>query len=125
MLKIRSTQAFPLGRPAAVAAFLGLTLLAACDGQRSAQAAEESAAVPLQKIDGICNIQLSFDVTGPYYQSCRNYLRSHFQPQPVVVHLDEPVEHRACEQIGLARGTSDYKKCVQELYQLDVSNDHL
>ena len=125
MLKTRSLPAFPFGRPAAVAALLGLTLLAACGGQRSAQAEEESAAVPVQKIDSICNTELSFDVTSPYYQSCRNYLRSHFQPQPVVIHLDEPAEHRACEQIGLVRGTSDYKKCIQELYQLDVSNDHL
>jgi len=109
----------------AASALIGLALLAACESPRVAQAAEESAALPIQRIDGICARELSYDVTGPYYQSCRNYLRGHAQAQPVVIHLSEPAEHRACEEIGLARDTAGYKDCVQELYQLDVSSDHL
>lgn len=125
MHTVRPATVFCRDRLGAVSAFMGLALLTACVSPRGAQAADESSAVPVQKIDSICNIELSFDVTGPYYQSCRTYLRSHFKAQPVVVHLDQPAEHRACEQIGLARDTLDYRKCVQELYQLGVSNDHL
>jgi hypothetical protein len=125
MNSVRSATLFCRGRLGAVSALMGLVLLAACNSPRVAVAAEDPSAIPVQKIDSICNIELSYDVTGPYYQSCRNYLRRHFQAQPVVVHLDEPAEHRACEQIGLAKDTPDYKSCVQELYQLDVSNAHL
>jgi hypothetical protein len=112
-------------RLSAVSALLGLALLAACDSPRVAQAAEDPAAIPVQKIDSICATELSYDVTGPYYQSCRNYLRRHFRAQPVAIHLDEPADHRACEQIGLPNGTDDWRRCVQELYQLDISADHL
>ena len=125
MNTVRPTTLFCRDRLGAISAAMGLVLLAACGSARTAQAADEESAIPVQKIDSICNIELSYDVTGPYYQSCRNYLRSHFQAQPVVVHLGDPAEHRACEQIGLARDTLDYRKCVQELYQLDVSNAHL
>ncbi|HEX4506235.1 MAG TPA: hypothetical protein VH722_10935 [Alphaproteobacteria bacterium] len=112
-------------RLGAVSAVLGLVLLAACGSPRVALATEEASVLPIQRIDGICAKELSYDVTGPYFQSCRNYLRRHVHAQPVAIHLDEPAEHRACEEIGLARDTLDYRKCVQELYQLDVSNDHL
>jgi hypothetical protein len=125
MKTVRPTMLFCRDRLGAVSALMGLVLLAACESPRVAQAAEDSSALPIQKIDSICDKELSYDVTGPYYQSCRNYLRRHFQAQPVVVDLDEPAEHRACEQIGLARDTSDYRRCIQELYQLDVSNAHL
>jgi hypothetical protein len=125
MNTVRPATLFCRDRLGAVSALMGLVLLAACENPRVAQAAEESSALPIQKIDSICAKELSYDVTGPYYQSCRNYLRSHVQASPVAVHLNEPAEHRACEQIGLARDTLAYKECVQELYQLDVSNDHL
>jgi hypothetical protein len=104
---------------------VGLALLAACEGPRGAQAAEDPPAISDQMIGDICADELSYDVTGPYYASCRNYLRRHAQAQPVAVHLREPAEHRACEQIGLAKDTPDYRSCVQELYQLDLSADHL
>jgi hypothetical protein len=110
-------------RNAALGALVVLPLLAACGGR--ATAADTAPVIPIQKIDSICARELSFDVTGPYYQSCRNYLRRHVQAQPVAEHLDATPEHRACEQIGLAAGTYDHAKCVQELYQLDVSADHL
>jgi len=109
----------------AVSALWGLALLAACNSPRLAQAAEDPAAISDQRVGDICAGELSYDVTGPYFQSCSNYLRRHAQAQPVVVHLNEPAEHRACEQIGLAQDTPDYRRCVQELYQLDVSADHL
>lgn len=113
----------PLG--GAATAIIGLVLLAACESPRVAGAEEIASAIPVEKIDSICATELGHDVTGPYYQSCRNYLRRHFQPQPVAIHLDEPAEHRACEQIGLAKGTPDYGRCVQELNLLEVSADHL
>lgn len=125
MSTVRPTILFFHDRLRAVSALMGLVLLAACGNPRIAHAAGDAPAIPVQKIDSICNVELSFDVTGPYYQSCRNYLSRHFQAQPIVVHLDGPAEHRACEQIGLVRNTPDYKNCVQELYQLAVSNDHL
>ena len=130
MNTVRPANVFCRDRLAAVSALLGLALLVACENPRVAFAADNGAAkdmdaVPVQKIDGICANELSYDVTGPYFQSCRNYLRRHLQAQPVAIHLDEPAEHRACEQIGLAKGTDDYRRCVQELYQLDVSADHL
>src|SRR6185312_16913339 len=108
----------------AISALIGLVVLAACASTGVAQA-EQASPLPIQKIDSICAKELSYDVTGPYYQSCRNYLRRHFQSQPVVVHLNEPAEHRACEEIGLARDTANYKSCIQELHQLAVSSDHL
>jgi len=127
---MRPVKMFCRHRQAAVFALLGLVALAACESSRAALAAEDvapesSTAIPVQRIDGICAKELSYDVTGPYYQSCRNYLRRHVQAQPVAVHLDGPAEHRACEQIGLPKGTDDWRRCVQELYQLDVSADHL
>ena len=117
-------------RLGAVSALLGLALLAACESPRVAQAAEntaagELAAIPVQKIDGICATELSYDVTGPYFHSCRNYLRRHVQAQPAAIDQDEAPEHRACEQIGLPEGTDGWRRCVQELYQLDVSAAHL
>ena len=124
MNTVRPATLFCRDRLGAVSALMGLVLLAACESPRLAQAADASA-LPIQKIDSICAKDLSYDVTGPYYQSCRNYLRRHVQAQPVVVHLNEPAEHRACEEIGLGRDTAAFKDCVQELYQLDVSNDHL
>lgn len=81
--------------------------------------------MPLQKIDGICAKELSFDVSGPYYQDCRDYLRRHVQVQPVVIDPDGPAEHRACEEIGLGKETLEWRKCLQELYGLDVIADHL
>jgi hypothetical protein len=125
MNTVRSARAFRRDRLQAVCALLGLALLAACDGARVAQAAEDSSAIPTQKIDSICDRELSYDVTGPYYHSCRNYLRRHVQAQPAAVNAGEPAEHRACEQIGLPQGTLDWRRCVQELYQLDVSAAHL
>jgi hypothetical protein len=125
MNTVRLANVFSRDRLGAVSALLGLALLAACESPRVAQAAEDADMVPVQKIDGICTKELSYDVTGPYFQSCRNYLRRHVQAQPVAVHLDEPAEHRACEQIGLPKGTDDWRRCVQELYQLDISADHL
>jgi hypothetical protein len=110
-------------RNAVFVALLGFPLLAAWGGR--ATAADTVSAIPSQRIDGICARELSFDVTGPYYQSCRNYLRRHVRAQPVAEHLDATPEHRACEQIGLAAGTPDHARCVQELYQLDVSAAHL
>src|ERR1700754_2769201 len=112
MNTVRPTNVFCRDRLAVVSALLGLALLAACESPRVAyaaeyRAAEDTAAVPVQKIDGICAKELSYDVTGPYFQSCRNYLRRHVQAQPVAIHLDEPAEHRACEQIGLPSGTDD------------------
>ena len=130
MNTVRPANVFCRDRLGAVSALLGLALLAACENPRVAQAAENgaaenTAAIPVQKIDGICAKELSYDVTGPYFQSCRNYLRRHVQAQPAAIHRGEPAEHRACEQIGLPAGTDDYRRCVQELYQLDVSADHL
>jgi len=102
-----------------------LALLAACDGPRVAQAAEIRPAISSQSIGDICSDELSFDVTGPYYASCRNYLARHAQAQPAIASTAEPAEHRACEQIGLAKDTPDYRSCVQELDQLDASAAHL
>jgi hypothetical protein len=125
MSTVRSATLHSRYRLGVVSALAGLVALAVCAGPRVALASGEAAAVPTQKIDSICAKELSYDVAGPYYHSCRNYLRRHFQSQPVVVHLNEPAEHRACEEIGLARDTAGYKSCVQELNQLDVSSDHL
>jgi hypothetical protein len=102
-----------------------ITLLAACAGPPAARAAEDPPAISDQKVGDICAEELSYDVTGPYYASCRNYLRRHAQAQPVAVHPQEPAEHRACEQIGLAKDSPDYRRCVQELNLLDISSDHL
>ena len=124
MNTVRPATMFPADRLGAVSAVLGLAMLAAC-GSPVARAAEEPGAIAVERVDSICANELNFDVTGPYYQSCRNYLRRHIQAQPVAVHLDEPAEHRACEQIGLASGTDDYRRCVQELNQLAISSIHL
>jgi hypothetical protein len=112
-------------RLGAFVALTSLVLLAACEGPQVAQAAEDHPATSSQKIGDICAKELSYDVTGPYYASCRNYLARHAQAQPAVSSTAEPAEHRACEQIGLVKDTLDYRKCVQELYQLDVSAAHL
>jgi hypothetical protein len=125
MNRVRSLKPPRRDRLGAFAALMSLALLAACQAPRIAQAADEPPALSDQKIGDICATELSYDVTGPYYASCRNYLRRHERSQPVAVHLDGPAEHRACEQIGLAKDTPDYRSCVQELYQLDVSADHL
>jgi len=125
MITIKPANIVCRERLGAVSVLLGLALLAACESPRAAQAAEDPDAVSIQKIDGICAKELSYDVTGPYFQSCRNYLRRHVQAQPVAIHLDEPAEHRACEQIGLPRGADDWRRCVQELSLLDISADHL
>lgn len=125
MNTVRSAKAFRRNRLQAVSVLLGLALLAACDSTREAQAAEDAAAIPTQKIDSICDKELSFDVTGPYYYSCRNYLRRHVQAQAAVVQPGAPAEHRACEQIGLPKDTREWHLCVQELYQLGVSAAHL
>jgi hypothetical protein len=127
--KAMDTTRFPKqpsrDRLGAFVALAGLALLAACEGPRVAQAAEDQPTISSERIGDICAKELSYDVTGPYYASCRNYLTRHSQAQPVAVHLQEPAEHRACEQIGLAKDTMDYRKCVQELSQLDVSAAHL
>jgi len=112
-------------RLGAFVVFTSLALLAACEGPHVAQAAEDQPAISSQKIGDICSKELSYDVTGPYYASCRNYLSRHAQPQPAVASTADPAEHRACEQIGLAKDTPDYRSCVQELYQLDISAAHL
>ena len=93
MNTVRSASDFCRDRLPAVSALLGLALLAACESPRVAQAAGDPAAIPVQKIDSICTNELSYDVTGPYFYSCRNYLRRHVQVQPVAINLDEPAEH--------------------------------
>src|SRR5579859_1962264 len=118
MNTVRPMKSFRCEGLSAVSALVAVALLAACDGPRLAQAAENAPVISEQRIGDICATELSYDVTGPYFQSCRNYLRRHAQAQPVAVHLNEPAEHRACEQIGLAPDTPDYHRCVQELYQL-------
>jgi hypothetical protein len=107
-----------------VAFALTLTaLLVACESPR---AAADPTGISDQKIGDICADTLSFDVTGPYYASCRNYLRGHSQAKlPPVNDPTEPAEHRACQEIGLAKDTAEYKSCVQELGLLDVSAAHL
>jgi hypothetical protein len=105
------------------AALIVGTLLCACESPR---AAASPSGISDQKIGDICARTLSFDVTGPYYASCRNYLRRHGQEQLVAVgDPTEPAEHRACQEIGLTKDTAEYKSCVQELYQLDISAAHL
>jgi hypothetical protein len=121
----RFPKQFSRGRLGAFAALTSLVLLAACEGPQVAQAAEDQPAISSQRAGDICAKELSYDVTGPYYASCRNYLIRHAEAQPAVSSTAEPAEHRACEQIGLAKDTLDYRKCVQELYQLDVSAAHL
>jgi hypothetical protein len=79
-----------------------------------------------QHVGDICSGTMGFDVSGAYYASCRDYLRRHSQGQGVVAGLkSEPAEHKACEEIGLAEDTPDYKNCVQEMYQLDLGSQHL
>jgi len=97
-------------------------LLSAGGSPRAANAAGTSD----QKIGDICARTLSYDVTGPYYASCRNYLRSHSRTEFTPVNdPSEPAGHRACQEIGLAKGTAEYKSCVQELSLLDISAAHL
>jgi hypothetical protein len=122
---VRSAKSPRRDRLGTFATLASLVLLAACEGPQVAQAAADPAAISDQKISDICDKELSFDVTGPYYASCRNYLRRHIQAQTAMTSTDEPAEHRACEQIGLVKDTPDYRSCVQELYQLDVSAAHL
>jgi hypothetical protein len=104
----------------------GLTmamLLSACESTR---AAANPTGISDQKIGNICAETLSYDVTGPYYANCRNYLRKHSQAEFVPVNdPSEPAEHRACREIGLAKDTAEYKGCVQELSLLDISAAHL
>jgi hypothetical protein len=122
---VRSPKQPSRDRLGAFVALTSLALLAACEGPRVAQAAEDQPTISSERIGDICAKELSYDVTGPYYASCRNYLTRHAQAQPAVASMAEPPEHRACEQIGLAKDTLDYRKCVQELSQLDVSAAHL
>jgi hypothetical protein len=127
--KAMDTARFPKqpsrGRLGTFVALASLALLAACEGPRVAQAAEDRPAISSERIGDICAKELSYDVTGPYYASCRNYLARHARAQPAAASAAEPAEHRACEQVGLAKDTLDYRKCVQELSQLDVSAAHL
>lgn len=118
-------HAFRRDRQVAFAGLLGLAVLVAGYNPPAALASEEHPAVSNERIDDICAGELSYDVTGPYFYSCRNYLRGHVRARAVAAHADEPAEHRACEQIGLARDTPEWRRCVQELYQLDISADHL
>ena len=106
-----------------MAALTAAALLCACEG---APAAPELLALSDQSIGDICAHGLSFDVTGPYYASCKNYLRRHAvaQPAATIAWAGSP-EHRACQRIGLEDGTPDFGRCVQELNQLDVSAAHL
>jgi len=122
---IQHTKQTRRDRLGAFAVLTSLALLAACEGPRVAQAAEDHPAISSEKIGSICSDELSFDVTGPYYASCRNYLARHAQALSAIASTAEPAEHRACEQIGLAKDSPDYRSCVQELYQLDVSAAHL
>jgi hypothetical protein len=80
-----------------------------------------------QKARGICGGMMSFDVSGPYYAACRDYLRRHADPSvgDVSVTASDPPEHRACQTVGLTKGTAEYDKCVQQMYQLDISSVHL
>ena len=113
------------GRPwagCAVATF-AIALLSSCTTTTSPSA---QAAISDERLGDICDGQLSFDVTGPYFASCRNYLRDHSVASVAVPHTPSvPAEHRACQEIGLAENSTAYKSCVQNLYQLDVSAAHL
>ena len=115
---------YDIGRPGLLAAALIVgAVLGACE---SPQAAANPSGISDQKIGDICARTLSYDVTGPYYASCRNYLRTHGHEQLAAVSdPTEPAEHRACQEIGLTKDTAEYKSCVQELNQLDVSAAHL
>jgi hypothetical protein len=98
-------------------------LLGACGSPR---AAANPTGISDQTIGDICADTLSYDVTGPYYASCRNYLRKHAQAGLIPVNdPSEPAGHRACREIGLAKDTAEYKSCVQELNLLDISAAHL
>jgi hypothetical protein len=98
-------------------------LLGACESPR---AAANPTGISEQKIGDICANTLSYDVTGPYYASCRNYLRRHSRAELIPVNdPSEPAGHRACQEIGLAKDTAEYKSCIQELSQLDISAAHL
>jgi hypothetical protein len=79
-----------------------------------------------ERLGDICANQLSFDVTGPYFVNCRNYLRSHSIASTAVPKTTSiPPEHRACQEIGLAEGSPANRSCVQELSLLDISAAHL
>jgi hypothetical protein len=111
---------------AAGRAVFALTLAALLGACESPGAAANPAGISDQKIGDICADTLSFDVTGPYYASCTSYLRRHSQAELTPVNDPaEPAEHRACQEIGLAKDTAGYKNCVQELGLLDISAAHL
>jgi hypothetical protein len=106
----------------AVATF-GIALLSSCT---TATSPSVQAAISDERLGDICDKQLSFDVTGPYFARCRDYLRNHSLASVTVPNTTSaPAEHRACQEIGLAENTPAYRSCVQELYQLDVSAAHL
>ena len=107
-----------------VAGFLAATLLGAC---ATAETAAPPAAISTAEVGNICANEMAFDVTGPYYANCRNYLLRHARAQLVLAAaaVSEPAEHKACLRIGLAKGSPDYGACVQEMYQLDLGSQHL
>jgi len=106
----------------AVAA-LALMLLSACQSQPTPS--PETAALDA-RIGDICAGTMTFDVTGPYFAKCQDYLRSHAQSQRVAINTtSKQAEHRACGQIGLAEGSPEYQSCVQEMYQLVLGAAHL
>jgi hypothetical protein len=107
----------------AAGALTGVALLGSC---AAAPTPPAQAAVSDERIADICDTQLRFDVTGPYFASCRNYLQSHSLASVTIPRTaSQPAEHRACQEIGLAENSAAYKSCVQELNQLDVSAAHL
>jgi hypothetical protein len=75
----------------------------------------------------ICERTMSFDVSGPYFAACRDYLTRHSVAAiPTAgVSPSEPAQHRACLKIGLSQGTPEYDRCVQQMSQLDISSVHL
>ncbi len=81
----------------------------------------------VQLAGDICDRTMTLDVSGPYYQSCRNYIaRVALAPTgSVPPSRNEPAEHQACMRAGLAEGTPAYGKCVQAMEQLDISSIHL
>ncbi len=98
-------------------------LLAACESQPTPA---RQTAVSDMKIGDICAETMTFDVTGPYFAKCQDYLRVHAQPQRVALATtSKQAEHRACSAIGLEEGSDEYLNCVQEMYQLDLGSQHL